>query len=732
MKNEPTKPVIFVFSTAYLPFIGGAEVAIEQVAKRLKEKFCFVIFTSRMRRDLPKREVRDEGLVVRVGFGNRFDKFWLLVFGLLTAWREFKKQRRKVLFWVMDFSFGAAAAGFLKIVYPKIPLIFTMQYGYGDERIAKGRAGLMRLAFRLILARADYVTAISRYLLELCKKYGFIGEGAVIHNGVDVQKFKITKHKLQTNSNTVITVGRLVPKNGIDVLIKAVAELKRQLPMSNIQLRIVGDGPERKNLERITGGLGLMADVKFFGDIPYDELPKYWAEADVFARPSRSEGMGNSFVEALAAGLPIVGTPVGGILDIIKDPSTSSGQATGLFARVDDPKDLAEKIKVLLRDKALAETIVENGRKMVKEKFSWDKIAERYTGVFAHELWVKKRILIATGIFPPEVGGPATYSKILLDDLPKQGLGVKVSTYGESKIFPWFIRHAIFGIKTFFMARNCDVLYAQDAVNSGVVCVISAFVWRKKFILKIVGDYAWEQGVQRFGVKEVLDDFLNNKYRWEVELLRKIQKFVANRADKIIVPSEYLKVAVERWGVKSKKIQVIYNAFEVPNLSMVKSEARNKLGLNQNDKIIISAGRQVPWKGFETLREIMPEIARKFPETKLFILTDELREKLLLYLISADVFVLNTAYEGFSHQILEAMSLGVPVVTADSGGNPELIEDGKSGFLVKFNDKKALVEKISQLLSDKNLADLFAEKAKKKAQEFSKERMISATIRALS
>src|SRR3989344_1390344 len=75
MSEKVKKPVIFVFSTAYLPFIGGAEVAIEQVAKRLGDKYDFFIFTSRMRRDLPKREVRSEGGVVRVGLGTRFENF---------------------------------------------------------------------------------------------------------------------------------------------------------------------------------------------------------------------------------------------------------------------------------------------------------------------------------------------------------------------------------------------------------------------------------------------------------------------------------------------------------------------------------------------------------------------------------------------------------------------------------------------------------------------------------
>jgi len=723
MSEKVKKPVIFVFSTAYLPFIGGAEVAIEQVAKRLKDRYDFFIFTSRMRRDLPKREVRDEGCVVRIGFGNKLDKFWLLFFGWFAAWLELRKQRGKIIFWVMDFSFGAAAAGILKIFYQKIPLVFTIEYGYGDERVAKGRFGLMNFAFRLILLQSDYVTAISHYLLHLCGQYGYIGEEAVIHNGVDLEKFSEERKENKKISNTIITISRLVPKNGVDILIKAFAELKRQLPTSNLQLHIIGDGSERKNLERMAYGLELEADIKFFGSAPYSELPKYLAQTDVFARPSRSEGMGNAFVEALAAGVPIIGTPVGGILDIIKDGET------GLFARVDDPKDLAEKIKILLEDKALARKIVENGKKMVEERFSWNKISRNYADVFNHELNLKKRILIATGIFPPEVGGPATYSKILLDELPKHDFGVRVLSFGSVRKLPKILRHMAYGFKVVLMGRNTDIIFAQDPVSVGLPAALAAKILRKKFLLKIVGDYAWEQGVQRFGVKEVLDDFLKNKYRWEVEFLRKIQKFTANRADKIIVPSEYLKKVVLAWGVKQGKIHVVYNAFDAPEIKISKEDAKKQLGIS--GKILISAGRDVPWKGFQMLRDLMPEILLQIPDAKLFILSNAPKEKLLLYLRAADLFVLNTSYEGFSHQILEAMALGVPIVTTDAGGNPELIEDGKEGFLVKFNDKEALKTKILEILKNPELAQKLGASASQKSRQFSKERMVKEIVKIL-
>jgi len=336
------------------------------------------------------------------------------------------------------------------------------------------------------------------------------------------------------------------------------------------------------------------------------------------------------------------------------------------------------------------------------------------------------KILIATGIYPPDVGGPATYSALLEKELPKRGVEVKVITYGKLKNYTWILRQPAYFFSIFLATRNVDIIYAQDILNSGISSYVAASIWRKKLLLKIVGDYAWEQGAQRFGVKEVLDDFLDRQYGFMVECFRFLEKFVAGRADKIIVPSEYLKKVVIKWGIDPKKITVIYNSFNAPELNLSKEDARHKLRLS--GKILVSAGRDVPWKGFQTLRGLMPEISEKIPEAKLFILVNESKEKLMLYLKSADVFVLNTAYEGFSHQILEAMTMGCPVVTTDVGGNPELINDGESGYLVKFNDKNGLKSKILEILNNIQLAQKLAQNAQKKAGEFSKERMINETI----
>lgn len=385
------------------------------------------------------------------------------------------------------------------------------------------------------------------------------------------------------------------------------------------------------------------------------------------------------------------------------------------------------------------------------------------------------KILIATGIFPPDIGGPATYSKILADELPKRGVGVDVLSFGSVRALPKVARHFIYFFKVFWRGIKADIIFAQDPVSVGFPAVIAATILRKPLVLKIVGDYAWEQGVGRFGVKELLDEFLTKKYGWRVEFLRKIQKFVANRANKIIVPSNYLKRVVVTWGIDQMKIEMVYNAFYFSKAIDYYYERtgdveRNQLGLS-GKRVVVSAGRLVPWKGFTGLVEVIADLTKNFPNLELIVIGEgperpkiekkikelELKNhvrligsvshpELLKYLKAANVFVLNTAYEGLSHQILEAMAMGVPVVTTDAGGNTELV-DKESGFLFKHNDKDAIKRIITLIFNDetkivvdnvpvylhgsnvKNIIESARKKVMENAKEFSLNTMIKETLK---
>ena len=164
-------------------------------------------------------------------------------------------------------------------------------------------------------------------------------------------------------------MSRLVKKNGVEDIIKAAQDLR-------FKLLIIGKGEQEEYLKDLTKKLNLEDNVLFLGEVSHKDLPQYLWISDVFVRPSLSEGLGNAFLEAMAAGVPAIGTKVGGIPDFLREGET------GLFCEVQNPKSITEKIKTLLKDENLRLRLIENGRKLVEEKYSWDFIALEMKNIF--------------------------------------------------------------------------------------------------------------------------------------------------------------------------------------------------------------------------------------------------------------------------------------------------------------------------------------------------------------
>lgn len=363
------------------------------------------------------------------------------------------------------------------------------------------------------------------------------------------------------------------------------------------------------------------------------------------------------------------------------------------------------------------------------------------------------RLVLATPLYPPEIGGPATHAKVIEEELPKRGIEVTLVKFGDVRGYPKGISHLIFFLRLFRAAWKADVLYALDAVSVGLPAVLAAKLARTRLVMRIAGDQAWEQGVQRFGITEHLDSFAgkHSGYPFWVRVMKKAQTFSARQAASIIVPSWYFKGIIEKWGVDPKKVHVVYSSYEPVEKTGNRAAIRSMLQFD--GPLIISAGRLVPWKGFGALIEIMPVVRKQVPEARLIIAGGgpELRrlqariheldlqeavslmgalkqDTLLRYLEAADVFALNTGYEGLSHQLLEVMDVEVPIVTTRAGGNPELIDDGTSGLLVTYNDTKALSEAIVRILKNGKLAQHLAFHAAKKVKKFTREQMLEALI----
>jgi len=318
------------------------------------------------------------------------------------------------------------------------------------------------------------------------------------------------------------------------------------------------------------------------------------------------------------------------------------------------------------------------------------------------------KILLAAGIYPPDIGGPATYTERL-----SKALGQPVISYsGKLKKYPKGLKHLLYFLCLLWLAKDKDVIYAQNVTSAGLPALFAAKILRKRLILKVVGDAAWEQ---------------------KKPYLKIIQQYVAKNAVKIIAPSQYVKEMVISWGVSAEKITVIYNAVENSSLpNMTKDEAKKKIGVEGD--IILSAGRNVPWKGFDDLRAIMPDLLKENPNFRLVIVGEDKKvphEQMSFYFKAADVFVLNSGYEGLSHVILEAMNFGVPVIASREGGNPELIQDNFNGLLVEYKNREQIKEAILKLWRDKELQEKFAQNSREKLKNFTWERLLYETKKCL-
>jgi len=151
--------------------------------------------------------------------------------------------------------------------------------------------------------------------------------------------------------------------------VRAFGHVARGIPEATLE--IAGEGPMEDELSHLAKELGVEDRVKFLGTLPHKMVPDLLRSADLFVRPSRAEGFGVSFVEAMACGVPVITCPSGGIVDFVVDGET------GILVKPDDPKGLAEAIEAVFSDVGKLEDMKNNALKMVRERYSWDKITNK-------------------------------------------------------------------------------------------------------------------------------------------------------------------------------------------------------------------------------------------------------------------------------------------------------------------------------------------------------------------
>lgn len=356
-------------------------------------------------------------------------------------------------------------------------------------------------------------------------------------------------------------------------------------------------------------------------------------------------------------------------------------------------------------------------------------------------------VVIATGLYPPEIGGPATFSAFFERELRARGIPCVVIPFSSVRFLPKILRHGAYAFVVLRALRRDSIVFALDPVSVGLPALIAARARGKKFFLRVGGDYAWEQATQRWRFDGLPEEFSPRSVGFAGKVLTRVQALVARRAEKVLVQSSYLASLVERWRVEKGRIVIVPNGMSPIHLPS-REVLRAEFGWGE-EPVVVSAGRLVPWKGFPAvIRAAGRAGARLFiagegpdeaalrtlaarSEGRAELLGSVPRERLMRLIAAADAFVLNTRYEGFSHQILEAMSVGTPVVTTDIPGNADMVESGITALAVSWNEEEALAAALKKIITEKDFASRLSARAREKSSEFTHERTFFETARAL-
>ncbi|MBU0750317.1 glycosyltransferase [Patescibacteria group bacterium] len=385
---------VLIFSLNYYPrFTGGAEVAIKEITDRISpEEMEFHMVTLRFDSNLPRTELVGNITVHRIGpavknptisdlrkFPLHFNKH-LYQFLAAAKALSLHKQIQFDATWAMMAHSCAVPAGIFKTLKPDVPYLLTLQEGDPPENIERLARPVWPL-FKRGFTTADAMQPISNFLLAWGLRMGFKGVSKVIPNAVDTAHFsypyaveEINRIKKALGKNEgdifVVTTSRLVHKNGIDIVIRALPLLPE-----NVFFLIYGIGPEEDKYRKLAEEIGVAARTRFMGQIEHDEMPLMLKACDIFARPSRSEGMGNSFIEAMAADLPVIATQVGGIADFLFDSEKNTDKdATGWAVEMESEEEIARAIRDIMENPAKAEKVVANAKAMVLSNYDWSQI----------------------------------------------------------------------------------------------------------------------------------------------------------------------------------------------------------------------------------------------------------------------------------------------------------------------------------------------------------------------
>jgi len=350
------------------------------------------------------------------------------------------------------------------------------------------------------------------------------------------------------------------------------------------------------------------------------------------------------------------------------------------------------------------------------------------------------RVLVTVGIFPPDIGGPATFVPKIADYFQNElNYEIEILTLSDNKnlavkdnfsvkridrnlpiIYRW--------LKTIFtiykLGKNKDLIFVNGL---GTETTIANIFLKKKIIRKIVGDPVWERAYNKGKISENFDEFQVRNYGLAISLQKKVRNFSIKNSDLVITPSQHLKNFILNLGFNNN-IETINNGITIPDKSA------KKFTNDQTNITIVS--RLVTHKNIEKIIEAVSDLNN--PLIKLNIIGDgpelnqlqnialrsDQKENIIFHgklhrddinniFLNSDIYIQASNYEGLPHSLLEAMSYGIPVLCTPVGECKELLGNEDRGYKLDLPiSKDNIKSKITEIISQKNTAIIKGEEGK--------------------
>jgi glycosyltransferase involved in cell wall biosynthesis len=362
------------------------------------------------------------------------------------------------------------------------------------------------------------------------------------------------------------------------------------------------------------------------------------------------------------------------------------------------------------------------------------------------------KVLIVSGIWPPDVGGPASHAPDVADFLRSRGHDVEVVTTadalpaqrdypvrGVSRHYRPGVRHYRGATLVHHRARKVDVVYTTGMFGRSA---LGSSLARKPYVVKLTADPAFERSRRRGLVEGDVDEFQRRAGGPAVAVLRFARNAELRRAAHVFTPSAYLRELALTWGVRPERVSVLPNPAPAIALLRERDELRRSFGMN--GATLAFAGRLTAQKSLGRALEAVAGaqgvelvIAGEGPDRELLqeqasalgiagrvqFLGAQPRERIVELFRAADATILSSSWENFPHTVVEALSVGTPVLAMEAGGVAEVVHDGVNGLLVEAGDTTALGEAVRRYFSDQALRERLRGAAADSVSDYAPERV---------